>query len=111
MEGRNRSAVPEASERAKRMRTDKTKLEKIQQGNEEGSPTPEGYSDLRRLEQGWIPHPVSLTEEGGKQERDQKRTEGRMEGFFKVVGVCFKKFPSCHIVKTTYRKHRLLNVV
>lgn len=69
MEGRDRSAVPEASKRARRMRTDKAKLEKIRQGSEEGSPTPEGCSDLRRQEQEWITHLVSLTEGGGKQER------------------------------------------
>lgn len=58
MEGGNRSAMPEARERARRMKTDKAKSEKIQQGNEEGSPTCEGSDDLRRQEQGCITHLV-----------------------------------------------------
>lgn len=69
MEGRDRSAVPEASKRSRRMRADKAKLEKIQQGNEEGRPTPEGCDDLRRQKQEWITHLVRLTEGGGKQKR------------------------------------------
>lgn len=37
-----------------------------------------------------------MTEKGEKQ---QKRAKGSTEEFVKIVGLCFKKFPSCHIYK------------